>query len=116
MKTRSSQNAELCASRLREAMREKNIKSAELSRITGISEVNMSHYRTGKCIPKLDNVKLLGEALGVNPMWLWGMTNVKDLVVLDKKAQMWNQIECLFETLNGEQMEKVYNFIVDYIL
>ena len=58
--------------RLAEAMKRKNIKQAELSRLTGIDKSSISLYISGKYSPKGDKLYKLSIALGVSPAWLSG--------------------------------------------
>ncbi len=60
------------ANRLKYAITIKNIKPIELSKKTNISKTNISCYMSGKYEAKQDGVKLLSEALDVNPVWLMG--------------------------------------------
>lgn len=58
--------------RLSEAMQRKNIKQAELARITGIDKSSISLYISGKYSPKGDKLYKLALALGVSAAWLSG--------------------------------------------
>lgn len=60
------------ANRLKYAITVKNIKPIELSRKSGISKTNISCYMSGKYEAKQDGVKLLADALNVDPIWLMG--------------------------------------------
>lgn len=60
------------SNRLKYAITIKNIKPIDLSRKTGISKTNISCYMSGKYEAKADGVKLLADALDVNPVWLMG--------------------------------------------
>ena len=60
------------ANRLKYAITIKDIKPIELSRMTGISKTNISCYMSGKYEAKQDGVKLLADALNVDPVWLMG--------------------------------------------
>ena len=56
--------------RLKQAMDEKNISAAELSRKSGVGKNLISYYLRGKYLAKQDKVYLLAEALNVDPGWL----------------------------------------------
>ena len=58
--------------RLSEAMKRKNMKQAELARLTGIDKSSISLYISGKYSPKGDKLYKLSLALGVSPAWLSG--------------------------------------------
>lgn len=60
------------ANRLNYAIRIKNVKPIELSKKTGISKTNISCYMSGKYEAKADGLKLLADALNVDPVWLMG--------------------------------------------
>lgn len=58
--------------RLREAMQAANKKQADLARETGLDKSSISNYLSGKYEPKSKAIGLLGRALDVSEMWLWG--------------------------------------------
>lgn len=58
--------------RLREIMRDRNIKQAELARMTGISRGAVSNYVIGRYEPKSDIINKFAKALNCSGMWLWG--------------------------------------------
>ena len=58
--------------RLREAMRVKHMKQADLARATGLSKGGISNYVTGRYEPKSDIISKLAKALNCSEMWLWG--------------------------------------------
>ena len=60
------------AERLKEAMRIRNMKQADLARATGLAKGGISNYVTGRYEPKSDIISKLAKALGVSEMWLWG--------------------------------------------
>lgn len=60
------------SNRLKYAITIKNIKPIELSKKTNISKTNISCYMSGKYEAKQDGVKLLADALDVDPVWLMG--------------------------------------------
>ncbi|MCI8620754.1 MAG: helix-turn-helix domain-containing protein [Clostridia bacterium] len=60
------------SNRLKEALRLKDMRPIELSRLTGISKTNLSCYMSGKYEVKTPGLKLIADALAVNPVWLMG--------------------------------------------
>lgn len=62
-----------CKDRIKEAMRIRSLKSADLVRITGMSSARISHYVTGKYLPKQDAIHSLALALNVSESWLMGL-------------------------------------------
>lgn len=63
---------EKTAKRLADAMDFRDIKQAELSRLTGIRASSLSDYLNGKYVPKQDKIDLLARALNITPSWLLG--------------------------------------------
>ena len=59
--------------RLNYAMKLRNVKAADLSRRTGISESTISQYRSGYTEPKRGKLGILADALDVSPAWLMGL-------------------------------------------
>lgn len=66
-------------SRLAHAMAEKNIKAAELSRLTGISKPRLSQYKSGVYVPKADAICAIARALGVSEAYLLGTTDIPEV-------------------------------------
>ena len=65
-------------SRLALVMAEKNIKAAELSRLTGISKPRLSQYKNGVYVPKADAICAIARALGVSEAYLLGTTDIPE--------------------------------------
>ena len=61
--------------RLMDALQKKGITRTELSRLSGVSKGDISHYLKGDYVPKQDKCYLLANALNVDPGWL--MTGYK---------------------------------------
>ena len=60
------------SNRLKIAMKEAGKKQIDLVNETGIDKGSISHYVSGKYIPKQDTIYKLAKALDVSEMWLWG--------------------------------------------
>lgn len=58
--------------RLREIIRDRNIKQAELARMTGISRGAISNYVIGRYEPKSDIINKFAKALNCSETWLRG--------------------------------------------
>lgn len=58
--------------RLSYALTLRNMKAAELSKITGISKPNISCYISGKYEAKQEGVVTIAKTLKLNPLWLMG--------------------------------------------
>ena len=58
--------------RIKEALKNANMKQVELSNATGLDKGAISCYISGKYEPKSDAINKMAIALNVNEMWLWG--------------------------------------------
>ena len=58
--------------RLKEIMRIRDMKQADLARVTGLAKGGISNYITGRYEPKSDVISKLAKALNCSEMWLWG--------------------------------------------
>ena len=63
---------ETFARRLSEALECRQLKAADLSRLTGVSEGTISCYINGKYEAKQTRVRVFAKALDVDPVWLMG--------------------------------------------
>ena len=94
------------AERLNEALSQKGISQAELSRRTGIGRNSISDYLKAKYEAKQDNLLLLANALDVNEAWLMG---------LDVEMEKTN-ITSIYNQLNLDRQKKVINFAKQELL
>lgn len=65
--------------RLQKAMKEKDVKAADLCHATGFSSALISQYMTGKIKPRNDKAYVIAKYLGVDPGWLMGWKDDKDV-------------------------------------
>lgn len=105
--------------RLDYAMKLRNIKAAELSRRTGISEATISQYKSGYAEPKRKKLGILADALNVSPAWLMGLDvpiHAEEIIelnnqILDEKKNPSDDSETLlieyYRRLNDLQKEAV---------
>lgn len=103
------------AQRITQAMAEKKINQATLSRLTGIPDANINRYCKGLYLPKMGNLIKIAKALSVNPDWIInGESNKTETPQeeLDAKRELLG----LVMNLNKDQAKKVSNFIKEYIL
>ncbi len=98
------------AVRLKEILELKKVKPAELSRKTGISRGNISHYLNGDFVPKQDYLYLIATTLDVNPFYLMGVSEDKKLP-LTLRQQVLSKIE----RMSNAQLNKLNNFIDQFI-
>ena len=90
--------------RLRIAMDYKNIKPADLSKMTGIGKSSISQWLSGKYSAKQDKIFLVANALNINPSWLIGAdVPMNDETTLDR-------IYNVSSSLDKERQEKVYDY------
>ena len=92
----------LCAERINQALAERGITAKELSRRTGISEVDISSYRHGRYAPRQDRIYLLALALGVDPAWLWGF---------GEEQHPEDEIDMLINNLNETELEQARDYM-----
>lgn len=62
----------LCANRIKEGLKIRNIKQSDLCSLTGIPKSAMSQYISGNFKPKQDRIYLISNALNVSEAWLMG--------------------------------------------
>jgi repressor LexA len=65
--------------RLSEAMAQKNMRAAELSRQTGISKPRLSQYLSGVYIPKADAICAMARVLEVSESYLLGNSDLPQI-------------------------------------
>lgn len=68
----NAKTVEPCATRIRKALSMRNMTQTELCAKAKISKSSLSEYLNGKHEPGQDKVFILAQALGVDPVWLWG--------------------------------------------
>ena len=84
------------SARLKEAMHIRQLKQADLARMTGLAKGGISNYVTGRYEPKSDVISKLAKALNCSEMWLWGYD-----VPMDRKEKNTHEEPKLSE---GERM------------
>lgn len=68
--------------RIKQAMKEKGMTQAELSKESGVSKSTLSEWLNDKYEPKQNNIYILSQTLGVSPTWLMGLDVEKDIKAL----------------------------------
>lgn len=84
--------------RLKEIMRIRQLKQADLARATGLAKGGISNYITGRYEPKSDVISKLAKALNCSEMWLWGYD-----VPMERQKQK-NSPSDKLELSEGEKM------------
>lgn len=91
------------AHRLKYAIKIKDVRPVDISKVTGISKTNLSCYMSGKYEAKQDGVEILAKVLDVNPVWLMGYD-----VPMDRNYEKDKIIEINVINLNtNEVIEKI---------
>lgn len=70
-------NKPIFAVRMKQALEEKGMTQAELSRRTAIHKATINQYLCGRYKAKQDGVYKIASVLGCDPMWLLGYTDDK---------------------------------------
>lgn len=90
--------------RLKQAMEYRNVKPAELSKLTNIGKSSISQWLSGKYSAKQDKIFVIAKALNVNPSWLIGAN------VPMSNETLPDKIFNLSSKLNEKRQNKVYDF------
>jgi transcriptional regulator with XRE-family HTH domain len=118
--------------RLKEIMKEKNLKQADILRLASpycikyderLGKNDLSQYVSGKTEPSQRKLFILGKALGVNPSWLMGLDVSKDIhshanedalsdifIRLRSDSKFLEAAQILYE-LNNEQLDAVITML-----
>lgn len=75
---KSSVNASIFASRLKEILNKKNINCNQLSKMSGVSRANLCRYLQEEYAPKIGNVIKIADALNIDYSWLIGTSEIKN--------------------------------------
>ena len=82
--------------RLKEIMRIRDMKQADLARATGLAKGGISNYITGRYEPKSDVISKLAKALNCSEMWLWGydvpMERQNNVSPEDEGEKLWMEL------------------------
>ena len=103
---------------LKSIMNEKQIKAAELSRMTGISKARISQYTNGIYIPKAAALDAIADALGISRDLLFG--NKAQASLPYKYMPLLGSISCgvpvFVNQENGERIITDHNVDADFCL
>lgn len=112
------------AERLRDALRIRNMKQADLIACTGINKGALSSYLAGRYEPKQKNLHALALALNVNEAWLMGLdvpmspaANMPSPSTAATPALSPDREELLanYDNLNEEGRQKVREYAADLL-
>jgi transcriptional regulator with XRE-family HTH domain len=105
---------ESCSARIKNAMVIRDMKQADLCRITKIPKSAISEYLSGAYEPKQDKLLLLSRALRVSPAWLMGydvpMTD-SPAPAASKLTEAEEMLLNLFRQVPEDQQELVLHMI-----
>lgn len=90
--------------RLKQAMEYRNVKPAELSKLTNIGKSSISQWLSGKYSAKQDKIFVIAKALNVNPSWLIGAN------VPMSNETLPDKIFNLSSKLDEKRQTNVYNY------
>lgn len=91
--------------RINEALKNNNMKQADLVRKTGISKSTISGYLSGRYIPRQQNIYILAEALNVDIDWLMGFEeNTKFM----NRSYYFERCNVILRDLKDEDLKKAY--------
>lgn len=104
------------ANRIKQALEIRNMKQADLVRLTGIGKSSISTYISGDYEPKQKNIYKIAAALNVNEAWLMGLDvpmEKKEAPPLNLNENASKKYEKLLELINllsDEEWEKVMDY------
>lgn len=85
-------------------MEYRNLKSADISRLTGIGKSSISQWLSGKYEAKQDKTFELSKILNVNPAWLMGA----NVPMIDESIS--SEINDIILKLDNNNQKKVLEF------
>lgn len=109
---------ETIADRITEGMTMRDMRSADLVRLSGICKSSLSMYISGKVEPKQKNINKIAKALNVNEAWLMGNDVPHERIFDIDPAYISPQRQALLdlvETATDEQIEKLMQ-LADIVL
>ena len=103
--------------RLKDALEIRHMTAAELSRLTGVKESDLSHYKKGDYEPASKNLEKIANALRVSIPWLMGYevemeerTESKD----EFRQEMFDEDHVLFDyTRLSDESKKTVRSIIN---
>lgn len=107
----------LTAKRIQLALSNANMKSQELSNLSGVQKSSISQYVNGSHVPGNINAGKMSDVLNVNPLWLMGFD--VPMVIEEKNTPQMaeNDIDILykFSMLSGRD-KKIVSDMIDSML
>lgn len=97
--------------RLKEALRDANLRPIDLSKLSGIDKGSISLYMHGKVQPGIEALKKIAETLRVNPVWLLGYDVEKSDELIKKRKQLLD----LVDSMDKKEVAEVIDYC-NYII
>lgn len=100
----------ITSKRLLEAMNDKGITAYELAKRSGVGKSSISHYTNGNHVPHNVNASRLAKVLGVNPLWLMGLEDVKENIheqPLKEGQEDLRELVSIAENLEKSQLARL---------
>ena len=96
----------LISSRLKEILNKRNLKQADLVKMTGLGKSAISQYISGKVTPKKDKISILAKALNVDELWLMGIDNFSDSNITEIQKKIFsNNLKFFMQQKNKTRKE-----------
>ena len=81
--------------RLKEGMKIRGLRQADLAEMTGLSKSRISHYMSGRYEAKQEALYLIAKALNVNEAWLMGHDVPKERTVIQRENDLSNEMKTM---------------------
>lgn len=101
--------------RLKQGLKEKGLKAADLSRMSGVSESIISNYRAGRFEASQVNLQKIAEAMDVSIPWLMGYDVPMGRYRLPVPQGKTEQIAAKLPQLSESQLAIVDMLIDDFL-
>lgn len=99
----------------KKALDERNLKVAEFSRMSGISQSTLSDWKTGRSTPKADKMQKIAECLGVSVEYLMTGIDSSDFV-MPKYDQREHDLLYSFGQLDDLEKDYISNCMHDLLM
>lgn len=101
--------------RLKQGMKEKGLKAADLSRMSGVSESMISSYRSGRFEATQTNLQKLAETLDVSIPWLMGYDVPMGYYSLPAPRHKVDRIAAKLERLTESQLDIIEQITENFL-
>ena len=107
-----------CGTRIKEALKLRGMKQADLVRLTGIGKSGIRQYISGKFVPRQNATHAIAKALNVSEAWLMGFdvpiqrSEAIKTVITEEEQNFLK----LFDRLDRADKEQLKNYIKHVLL